>query len=65
MPNFCVTRSLDPHEFLDAVKASDDSFMNFPLGALMDSMDEYQVRVRNITDDSRKLLGVYDGETLV
>ncbi|EKM55283.1 uncharacterized protein PHACADRAFT_208797 [Phanerochaete carnosa HHB-10118-sp] len=54
----------NPYEFLEAVKSSDDSLMNLSLGALMDSMDEQQIRVRNITEDSRTLVGVYDGDVL-
>ena len=65
MTGLRVVRSSNPHEFLEAVKGSDDSFMNFPLGSLMDSMDEHQIRVRNITEDSRRLVGVYNGDTLV
>ncbi|EKM55282.1 uncharacterized protein PHACADRAFT_208796 [Phanerochaete carnosa HHB-10118-sp] len=65
MANLRVVGFSNPYEFLEAVKGNDDSFMNFPLGALMDSMDEQQIRVRNITEDSRTLVGVYDGDALV
>ncbi|GJE94729.1 GNAT family N-acetyltransferase [Phanerochaete sordida] len=39
--------------------------MNFPLGSLMDSMDEVHVQARAITDDSRTLLAVYKDDKLV
>ena len=55
----------DPRLFVEAVKASDHSFFNFTLGSLLDSLDEEQVRIRNLTDASRLLFGVYKGDVLV
>ena len=54
-----------PDELLEATAQHDDSFMNFTLGSLLDSMNETQARMRNITPESRKLYAIYADETLL
>ncbi|GJE87074.1 GNAT family N-acetyltransferase [Phanerochaete sordida] len=52
-------------EFFEALKDHDDCYMNFPFGSFMDSIEERQLRVRDITGDSRVLVGVFDGDVLI
>ncbi|EKM53659.1 uncharacterized protein PHACADRAFT_148396 [Phanerochaete carnosa HHB-10118-sp] len=65
MANLHVVRFPSPAEFVEAAKGSDDGFMNLAFGVLMDSMNELQIRVRSITEESRTLLAVNNGDTLV
>lgn len=65
--NVKVVQFTDPQAFLEAIdlKKHDDSFMNFSLGSLMDSLDPIHIVSRNIEPGSRILLGVYERDKLV
>ena len=65
MPDFRFVQFATPDELLEATAQHDDSFMNFTLGSLLDSMDETQAQMRNITLESRKLYAIYADETLL
>ena len=65
MSDLHLVQFSDPQLFVETVKAGDHSFFNFTLGSLFDSLDEEQVRIRNLTDTSRSLFGVYKGDTLL
>ena len=65
MVDFRVVQFTDPNELVKALAPYDDSFMNGALGAVMDSIDENQIRVRQLTPDSRKLFAVYAGDDLL
>ncbi|KAJ3522736.1 hypothetical protein NM688_g8831 [Phlebia brevispora] len=65
MPDIRVVRFDEPRAFLDAVKDYDDSFMNFSLGALLDSLEPANPRGKEQPATSRTLLAVYKGEQLI
>lgn len=62
-----IVRFTDPQAFLEAIdlKKHDDSYLNFSLGSLMDSLNPVQISSRNIEPGSRIMLGVYEGGELV
>ncbi|KAF7799554.1 hypothetical protein EIP86_010791 [Pleurotus ostreatoroseus] len=55
----------EPEAFLDALKAYDDSFMNFALGSLLDSMNPAYPHSHDRSTISRTLLAVYKGDQLL
>ncbi len=65
MEKIRVTNFTNPQEFLDAVKSHDDSFMNFAIGSLLDSLDEASARARMLTTNHRTLICVHKGEKLL
>ncbi|PSR77650.1 hypothetical protein PHLCEN_2v7840 [Hermanssonia centrifuga] len=65
MEKIRVTNFTNPQEFLDAVKSHDDSFMNFAIGSLLDSLDEASARARMLTTNHRTLICVHKGKKLL
>lgn len=67
MAQFRVVQVSNPRELLEKAvrRGYDDSFINFPLGSLADSLDEQQAEVRKLTDASRVVFAVYDDDALV
>lgn len=65
MANLRAVHFAEPKAFLDALKTYDDSFMNFALGSLLDSMDPAYPHSQNSSAISRTLLAVYKGDQLL
>lgn len=65
MPDLRVVQFSKPETFLDAVRPYDDSFMNFPVGSLLDSLDPANPRTKDRTVQYRTLLAVYKGDDLM
>lgn len=65
MPNLRLVQFETPQEFLQAVQIHDDAFLNWPIGSLLESMDEVQIKMRKLKGVPKILLAVYDGDALV
>lgn len=65
MSDFRLVQFTSPQDFLDAVQAYDEGFMNFPIGVLLDSMNETQIKARKLKNTPRILLAVYAGEAIM
>ena len=65
MADFRAVHFAKPEAFLDALKAYDDSFMNFALGSLLDSMNPAYPHSHDRSTISRTLLAVYKGDQLL
>lgn len=56
----------NPDDFIEAVKNYDDSFMNFALGALLDSVNPSQAAAQaRWGGGPRTLLAIYRGDDLL
>lgn len=65
MSGFRLVQFTCPQDFLHAVQAYDEGFMNFPIGVLLDSMNEIQITARKLKNTPRMLLAIYAGEAIV
>ncbi|KAJ3521308.1 hypothetical protein NM688_g9032 [Phlebia brevispora] len=65
MSDIRVVHFQEPQAFLDAVKHYDDSFMNFSLGTLLDSLDPDNSREERQPATCWTLLAVYRGGKLI
>lgn len=64
MSDLRVVRFQDAQTFLEAVKPYDDSFMNFALGSVLDSLSPARASLSH-TKSYRTLLAVYKGDKLL
>ncbi|KAJ3542540.1 hypothetical protein NM688_g5960 [Phlebia brevispora] len=62
MSDIRVIHFQDPQAFLDAVKQYDDSFMNFALGSLLDSLNSENSLAKDQPATYRTLLAAYKGD---
>ncbi len=65
MVDLRVVHFLDPEAFVDAVKPFDDTYMNFALGGVLNSMKPGHPLANDRSADARTLLAVYKGEKLL
>lgn len=65
MTEFRLVQFTSPHDFLEALQAYDDGFMNFSIGPLLDCMDEKKIKARKLKNIPKTLIAVYDGNTVV
>ena len=65
MTDFHLLQFSSPDAFLEAVWGHDEGFMNFPIGVLLDSMNETQIKARKLEATHRILLAVYDGDAIL
>lgn len=66
MPGLRLVTFTELDAYVAACAPFDDSFMNFPFGTLLDSIDPGNATLLPKTDPSpRTLLAVYDGDQLM
>ena len=63
MSSYRLINFTEPDQYIAAATAFDDSFMNFPLGTLLDSLDPRNASLLPQNDPSaRIMLAVYDAD---
>lgn len=66
MSDLRIIQSLEPEEFIEALKPHDDSFMALTFGSLLEYMDQEHIRVHELEDAPRPLLfAMYRGDSLL
>jgi hypothetical protein len=65
MPDFRLVTFSNPNELVEACATFDDSFMNFPFGSLLDSLDASNRHVSQIDPSDRTLLAIYEANDLM
>lgn len=66
MPKYRVVTYSDPQDFVDACKPFDDSFLNFTLGSLLDSLNSANLTAKgaDTSHTDRTMIAVFNGDQL-
>ncbi|KIP12356.1 hypothetical protein PHLGIDRAFT_331622 [Phlebiopsis gigantea 11061_1 CR5-6] len=65
MSNLHLVQFRTPQEFLQAVEAHDDAFLNWSVGSLLESTDQVQIKMRKLKGIPKILLAVYENDALI